>query len=548
MKVFNILLLLIFFTNTVFADLTIPPKSVEKQYLYNTPINVNSGFEQGLTGWTVSEASTMVLQTSLASIHSGARSISWNPSAAGTLTSGTFTPNANLGGMLTVECYFKTADADYDLQLYDTTAAAVVQSMDIVTDGADSAFALNKFIYPMSPSGTTRTFQIRLNAPGNESVMYIDDCRMYFDASAVPVSVNQIYSAKISSADAVSAETADFINGNCTDATTGEITCTFTTGFFNQTPNCQATADDANSNNNVQITASSATSITVLVAGAGTASNRGIVLSCQKSEPNSGFAVRMDQTNYGWTQYTPTFTGFGTVSTHDCWHKRNGDDIMLRCKFTAGTTTATEARVSFPNNLISDAVKVVAVQRVGFCADNLSINPSKTVLAESGVGYVTFGNTAGAGGGIAKVNGNTYWSSTNVLSFTATVPISGWTQNQSAPLIIGGVTSSYEGTLKIESATVDSSCGSTPCTITRQFGTGITSITRSSAGRYVAVIAAGTFSVAPICQVSAYSSVSINRVCKLDAVTTTTAAGIGCIDSTFGAQDSNFTITCIGPR
>lgn len=577
MKLFlHTLLTLIFITTNVFADLTIPPKSVEKQYLYNTPINVNSGFEQGLTGWSVSEASTMVLQTALSNIHSGARSISWNPSVAGTLTSGTFTPNANLGGMLTVECYIKTADADYDLQLYDTTAAAAVQTMDIVTDGADSAFSLNKFVYPMSPSATTRTFQIRLNAPGNESVMYADDCRMYFDASAIPVSVNQVFSAKISSADAVSAETADFINGNCTDATTGEITCTFTTGFFTQTPNCQATADDANSNNNVQITASSATSITILTAGAGTAANRGIVLSCQRSEPNSGFAVRMDQTNFGWQSAgvvsigaTTTPPTKGTVSVDRLLVRRNGQNLEGRIEYkqtgagAAGSGTylitlpygltidtnlqsvytATTTTNPLPNNVVGNA----------FLSGTASIAGSVVVYDSTRLQIVGVLGTNGAGNTSAQTYGS---GSTNVslnnasatLSAEFSVPISGWTENQSAPLIIGGVTSSYEGTLKIESATVDSSCGSTPCTITRQFGTGITSITRSSAGRYVAVIAAGTFSVAPICQVSAYSSVSINRVCKLDAVTTTTAAGIGCIDSTFGAQDSNFTITCIGPR
>ena len=56
-----------------------------------------------------------------------------------------------------------------------------------------------------------------------------------------------------------------------------------------------------------------------------------------------------------WQSYTPTFTGFGTASSVAMYWRRSGDSIEIKGRFTSGTSTATEARVSFPSGLTSDS-------------------------------------------------------------------------------------------------------------------------------------------------------------------------------------------------
>lgn len=53
----------------------------------------------------------------------------------------------------------------------------------------------------------------------------------------------------------------------------------------------------------------------------------------------------------GWTAYTPTFTGFGTVTVLYGRWKRVGDSIMVESKVTVGTPTATTASISVPSGL-----------------------------------------------------------------------------------------------------------------------------------------------------------------------------------------------------
>lgn len=50
----------------------------------------------------------------------------------------------------------------------------------------------------------------------------------------------------------------------------------------------------------------------------------------------------------GWTSYTPTFQGFGTVSGVDFKWSRKGEDLYLSGRFTTGNVTSDEAQVSLP--------------------------------------------------------------------------------------------------------------------------------------------------------------------------------------------------------
>jgi hypothetical protein len=131
-----------------------------------------------------------------------------------------------------------------------------------------------------------------------------------------------------------------------------------------------------------------------------------------------------------WITYTPTFTGFGTATFIDVWSKRIGDTLYVQGRFRAGTTTATEARITLgfngtDSNVTISATKVAALRVSGRVAGAFvsNTNPYQTLML-GGVGYITLAK-ADTTGSLTNVNG-TAFSSGDIITFTAEVPISGW--------------------------------------------------------------------------------------------------------------------------
>jgi hypothetical protein len=52
-----------------------------------------------------------------------------------------------------------------------------------------------------------------------------------------------------------------------------------------------------------------------------------------------------------WVTYTPTYTGFGTVSSSTMYWKRDGGDVLISGTFTAGTSTHVSALFTLPNSI-----------------------------------------------------------------------------------------------------------------------------------------------------------------------------------------------------
>ncbi len=127
-----------------------------------------------------------------------------------------------------------------------------------------------------------------------------------------------------------------------------------------------------------------------------------------------------------WQSYTPTFTGFGTVTSIQCLWRRVGGSVELDNKYTIGVGTATEARVSLPSGLVSaDSTIIPTIKRAGSGTYSGASTVNFGVLKEPSVGYVTFGFNDGSNSGFAKYNGNSF-SSSNTYSFLASVPVQGW--------------------------------------------------------------------------------------------------------------------------
>lgn len=74
----------------------------------------------------------------------------------------------------------------------------------------------------------------------------------------------------------------------------------------------------------------------------------------------------------------------------------------------------------------SDATKIPSIMLCGNLVYSIATAVSATILIESNIGYVTFGQQAAGTAGLTKLNGNAAASSTNILSFFFSVPISGW--------------------------------------------------------------------------------------------------------------------------
>lgn len=147
------------------------------------------------------------------------------------------------------------------------------------------------------------------------------------------------------------------------------------------------------------------------------------------SDGTDWFTIASGPIDSAWASYTPTFTGFGTASSVDFQWKRFGDSIVIMGKWTPGTTTATEARVSFPTGVTS-ASTTGGIRPYGYYFKNTqSTTHGGAVLIETSVAYMTFGDPGTISNSnvnaIAKVNGDTFGTvelTTNAFTF----PVAGW--------------------------------------------------------------------------------------------------------------------------
>lgn len=562
------------------AELTNPPKSLEAQYFLNSNRLTNPGFESGNTGWTSTGAA--ISTVNLSNFYEG-RSLSWDPTASSKVCSNSITFQA--GEPLFIKGMFQTTDTNYKLQLVDTSGPTVIMESTI---NASSSYIGTGFYSSLNSS---KNVQLCISANGNLGQIYADDMylgRAPFFGYTSDYSSN--YTAKVVAAGTVSDENRDFINGNAVVSATSTYTFTFNTGLFTKSPTCTATTVTGGaSTSEASVTSVSTTTLVVRTsssAGTGTASDFNI--SCSKSEPDSGFAVRMDQTNFGMidqgatviTATTTAPTKPNTGITTDKWtYERlaNKAHSILKYRQTV-TTGAANGSGDYlfqvvPTGLSIDSNAITGVDLyttvignngfgpnniVGTCIWSNSAGGSGTVIQGYAVAYdATRVRCMGAqysGGGFS--GGAAFNSATGLNFATAaavnfiidvTVPISGWTQNQNAPLIVGGVTSSYSGTKRLESAYI---LNSGTASIDSQYGSWISSVTRNGTGDVSVNIASGMFSQPPHCTVSVMDQGNAdNANCFPRNTTTTSLLRVICEATTTGTDtDFNFYVICTGPR
>lgn len=128
------------------------------------------------------------------------------------------------------------------------------------------------------------------------------------------------------------------------------------------------------------------------------------------------------------TQYTPTFTGFGTVTVQSFWWSRIGPYLVIRGSFTSGTSTAAEARISLPQ---TSSANIVTSGSVGWWTSLASLgtnNITTHVLIEPSKAYVCLGwqSSVVSANGVTKQNGSAIISAAGTISLIAFIPIDTW--------------------------------------------------------------------------------------------------------------------------
>lgn len=146
--------------------------------------------------------------------------------------------------------------------------------------------------------------------------------------------------------------------------------------------------------------------------------------------PPDGYIKNINNVDTDWVSYTPTFTGFGTVSTQEFEYKRVGDSIVIRGAFTCGTPTATEAQITLPNSV---AIKTgYSKNSVGvYFRDLASTSKGGSVIATGEDAFLNLSPVATISSfsvnPLIPTNGNNICTSGDGVSFTTTqIPIQGW--------------------------------------------------------------------------------------------------------------------------
>lgn len=152
--------------------------------------------------------------------------------------------------------------------------------------------------------------------------------------------------------------------------------------------------------------------------------------------PNNAVDVSNDTS---WVSYTPSATGFGTISSTIGRWRRVGDSMEVHATFDSGIPTAVDATIELPSGYEIDLTKVNGSSNGGLSGhwyrarNTVSYGDgglSGPLFSDaSDVDSIFFSYRAAASGTMEKSDGNTIAASGELMAVNFTVPISGWSAN-----------------------------------------------------------------------------------------------------------------------
>lgn len=134
------------------------------------------------------------------------------------------------------------------------------------------------------------------------------------------------------------------------------------------------------------------------------------------------------QNTTDWIEYTPTFSGMGTPTNVEIFHRRVGGNIEVRGFFTTNAASASEAQVGLPSGLTVDTDSLSAgANLVGTVVEGASSSSffGAYILATGGDTFLNISHQSSSTHGGTTVNASAIGSPTNIY-FIATIPILGW--------------------------------------------------------------------------------------------------------------------------
>ena len=176
----------------------------------------------------------------------------------------------------------------------------------------------------------------------------------------------------------------------------------------------------------------------------------------------STYSSNNADTDWASCGHTPSsFTGFGTggtgVTNIETFCKRQGGDLLMRGKFTAGTGTAVEARVALPtwNGIVLSSKSTSIIPTITTSGTATRGNAAATgikdfrVLIEPSTAYFVFGypEWSQSINPLTKATGSGMMLSGDTLSLDARIPINGWENSNVIVAQLSGLESckdSYE--------------------------------------------------------------------------------------------------------
>ncbi|XGC82047.1 hypothetical protein ACES2L_06060 [Bdellovibrio bacteriovorus] len=412
--------------------------------------------------------------------------------------------------------------------------------------------------YPCAASGSRK---VRIDQTTDGSSPVINIGKLYYGlATNVGKGIpNNTFVAYMNSAGTIGSENEDWINGNCAVTDTSLYTCTLITGKFSRFPICTvnvSVAGDATTTSYTAIIDDSAMSATTLkfrTNGGGSKVNLIAHITCTRA--GSDFiqpTISPNNFDYDWTTYSvAVVSDTGTIPSHTVnflEHKRASGKLYLRGKITfTGTGTWNGIRIPVPTGVtlntvgpVQSFVRLTDTGTGNYRADITSAASTYLYLS-------AYNGTNNAEQSITQAAPFT-WASGDIIYWEAgPIDVVGWGQSQGAPLLVGSVTSNYNGALRVEHYKMTSSdCTTGTCASDVTTSPGI-AVTWNATGTYD-VTFSPAFSVAPVCVVSSSRGAS-NHLCQMSTTSSVSSTQVNCaVANTGAAVNTRFSIQCIGVR
>lgn len=345
----------------------------------------------------------------------------------------------------------------------------------------------------------------------------------------VESTTSDIFSAKVSATDVVSDENADWINGDCTNASAGLATCNFTAGVFQSAPTCLVTPISSAAVRTGRLTAQATTaSVTVMTDDGTSPGNLVFNLVCFKSGADAKQSVQVyksiPKVSQNVNSLSAYVNGAASITSKDV-------DFLSGC--TKGGTGVYNC--TFIPGVFSAVPSILAVADTG---GSTSHQPNLVISSLTTSGFRVDTKT------VATPADYGFWIHVDKQGADFKLPTV-------QPIVIGQVTNSAAESgltnVRTESCKFNDSGTSSIDTSSGLCAGWIASITKGGAGENTVAFAAGVFSSVPVCQVSPLGTDNINCFAR-DTVTTSSLITNCENTNTAGNVNIPFVVSCTGKR